>query len=176
MTAAEYRDTPLGPPWFQLIDGLLIQEPSPTDGHQRCVGNLYLVLAHWARQSGCGVVRIAPLDVWLSEKDVVQPDIFFVSSESQERLRSDGLHGAPDLAVEVLSPSNATLDLTKKRALYERTGAKELWLIDPVNKRLTTERFAAPSSPQTTVHSVGDTFSSPLLPGLAIPVAEIFRA
>ena len=76
-------------------------------------------------------VFVAPLDVFLSDINVYQPDVVFISNQRRSILTEHGLEGAPDLAVEVLSPGTARFDKGSKRKVYARTGVKELWLVDP---------------------------------------------
>ena len=110
ITADEYQQLPEGPPYYQLIGGRLFMTPSPTTYHQKILGNLYLVLAPFVNKSELGEVYLAPLDVRLSEIDVFQPDLIFVSRERLQIIGESGLEGAPDLAVEILShqPSEST--------------------------------------------------------------------
>ncbi len=77
VTVADYRAMPEGPPYYQLIEGELIMAPSPSSFHQDVVGNIYFLLRHHVMKHRLGKVCIAPLDVYLAETSVVQPDVFF---------------------------------------------------------------------------------------------------
>lgn len=95
------------------------------------VANLIEVLNRWVNTHGLGRVFGAPIDVVLSELDVVQPDVIFVSSSRLAIVTAQSLQGAPDLVVEVLSPSTAPVDRGRKMELYARSGVQEYWLVDP---------------------------------------------
>lgn len=115
---------------LELIDGWAVKEPSPGSAHQACVARLFSKIDQfvWARR--IGFLFPAPLDVILGQTHVVQPDVLFVSSARVEVIQDHGIVGAPDLAIEVLSPSTRHYDQGPKKALYLEYGCRELWLID----------------------------------------------
>jgi Uma2 family endonuclease len=113
---------------YEIIDGDLQKCPPRTASHQAVVGNLGHALTRYA--SDIGEVFLGPLDVVLSEADVVQPDVFFVSTECSAIVKERGVFGPPDLVVEVLSSATAERDRTVKAKLYARAGVAELWLVD----------------------------------------------
>ena len=76
----------------------------------------------------------APVDVYLDEENAYQPDILFVTKENISRIKENGLHGAPDLVIEILSPSNEAFDKEGKKDIYEKAGVKEYFLVDPYEK------------------------------------------
>ena len=126
---------------WELIDGVAHNmSPAPNNEHQRLVGEFFAEIRNFLREtkSSCQV-RVAPFDVRLPEageedtfiKNIVQPDIVVTCDPS--KLDRAGLRGAPDLVVEVLSPSTAKKDQTKKKDLYERFGVKEYWLVHPTD-------------------------------------------
>jgi Uma2 family endonuclease len=125
--AAELPETNLP---TELWDGELVRSPSPSFFHQEIVARSYKLLDAWVEQYRLGKTGIAPLDIILTQRRVVQPDLFFVSNERRGIL-TDRLRGAPDLVVEVLSPGTRRRDRLDKRDLYEQHGVKEYWLIDP---------------------------------------------
>ena len=106
----------------ELVDGEHLVTPAPTRRHQELSGRLSWAL-HDYRQP-VGQAYTAPLDVILSDSDVVQPDVLFVSNERREVLGT-WIHGAPDLAVEIVSPSSRRIDEVTKRRLFDRTGVRE---------------------------------------------------
>ena len=120
----------------------------------------------------------APYDMVLTRFDVVEPDLIYLSNErAAEIMTAAHLRGAPELVVEIGSPSTRQRDETIKRHLYERTGVSEYWFVDPeldvVRVYLRTgEKF---TRPQELSHEAGDTLTTPLLPGLALPLSRIFR-
>ncbi len=129
-TYADYRELPEGAP-YQLIDGELVMAPSPTRYHQIVSGELEFALRQFVKQHEVGEVYDAPFDVYFSETEVYQPDIVFVSNERRAILTDAGASGAPDLIVEVLSPSTGYYDLTHKKHVYAASGVREYWIADP---------------------------------------------
>jgi Uma2 family endonuclease len=122
-----------------------------------------------------GVLYDAPFDVYLSEIDFFQPDLLIVLNENRRILTDAGAEGAPDFVVEVLSAKTRQLDLVNKKRVYARMGVKELWITDPDQSGVTVYRFDQdPTDPVATLSGQGEV-SSPLLPGLTIALADIFR-
>lgn len=112
---------------WELIDGVAYAMSSPRLAHQEVLGELYLRLKQYFRGSGCRVV-MAPFDVKLSDFDIVQPDLL-VSCEPKWGQRYH--RGAPDLVVEILSPTSLRHDRIRKQALYHRAGVREYWIVNP---------------------------------------------
>ncbi|MDQ6622482.1 MAG: Uma2 family endonuclease [Verrucomicrobiota bacterium] len=177
MKAEEFWQLPEGPPYFQLIDGELFMSPSPRFRHQQVIGNIFWqVRAHLHEHRDLGDVVISPSDVELGSKDVYEPDIYFVSRERSGIFVEQGAKGAPDLVVEVLSPSTARLDRGPKLRGYAEAGVKEMWLVqlEPAQIEvwsLTDDR----ESPSRTL-VFGDQLETPLIPGLTLDVREIFES
>lgn len=175
LTAAEYRAMPESPAKRSLFDGMLIEEPSASDEHQNIVGNLFSALFGFVRIHRLGAVRMAPLDVWLTEEEVVQPDVLFVSEEHRSIMRANGIHGAPDLVAEIASPATRRWDRSAKRQRYAQRGVKELWLIEPDTRQVEIHRFAeCPSGALHTLSSARE-ITSPLLPGFRLAVWRLFE-
>ena len=113
--------------------------------------------------------------MYLSAHDVLQPDLLFVSKGRLERVSHDGVHGAPDLVVEVLSPTTRHLELGAKKRLYAKHGVREYWVVDPQDETVTSyDLERAPDEPRT--YGAGARFTSSLLVGFAFDVTELFRA
>jgi len=156
----------------ELIDGELIPMPSPTALHQTLLKKLalgFMVL----ESRGLGTMFFAPLDVILSNFDVVQPDLIFISNE-RAHIIDDYIRGAPDLLVEILSPSTQRRDRIVKRNLYARHGVREYWLIDPYAKTITVLILGANGYNTHAVYGAGDTLTSPTLPGFALNLSDLF--
>lgn len=115
----------------QLIDGEIVMSPSPNVLHQHIVSTLGRMLGNFVEKHELGVVLVAPIDVRFSESLTLQPDVLFVARERRGLLGEHRIEGAPDLVAEVLSPSTAYYDLTKKREIYEHAGVAEYWIVDP---------------------------------------------
>ncbi len=121
----------------QLICNQLIMSPSPSENHQKVLDKMYRLLGNFVEEEGLGVTRVAPYDVHFDMENVFQPDIIFISSANSNYIQQDGLHHAPDLVIEILSPSTGKYDQVDKKIIYERYGVKEYWLIDPFTKEVT---------------------------------------
>lgn len=174
LTVEDYRSTPEGSR-YQLVEGELIMAPAANLYHQEIVGRLYRAMSLHAEKHDFGQVFIAPADVYLSEHNVVQPDVLFVVAARESILADDGVHGAPDLVVEVISASTALLEKTAKRRVYVQAGVKELWLVDPVLRQVHVYDLARnPAKPAKTVDD-DEALETPLLPGLSIRSADVFR-
>jgi Uma2 family endonuclease len=105
---------------------------SPAKRHQRASSHLQRHLGPFIHDNRMGFLYTAPFDVILSDSDVVQPDLIFVSKERSPIEQDHGIVGAPDLVVEILSESNRKTDETTKRKLYEWAGVLEYWIVDPL--------------------------------------------
>jgi len=161
----------------ELIDGEHFMTPSPSTKHQRILGNLFLAFGTFLKEHKIGEIFVAPYDVVLSDLDVVEPDLLFVSSGRASIITEKNIQGAPDLVVEILSETTRKTDEIIKRKLYERHGVSEYWIVDPELEtvkvyRLTDQAYtrAAESSKEN-----ADTLTTPLLPRLQIPLSEIFE-
>ena len=124
LTYADYAKLPEGAP-YQLIDGELVLSPSPTIYHQRISMRLGRALSLFVEAHGLGEVLAAPMDVCLSETNTFQPDLLFVSNARASIVGGPYVEGAPDLVVEILSPSTAYYDLRKKKQVYAASGVGE---------------------------------------------------
>ena len=117
---------------YEAIDGELYVTAAPLRRHQRVSLNLETALHALLDKPGLGWVYHAPIGVEFPEtEEGVQPDIVFVSRRRAQVLVKEGIRGAPDLVIEILSPSTAGRDRTIKRKLYERQGVSQYWIVDP---------------------------------------------
>lgn len=174
LTVDDYRATPEGTR-YQLVEGDLFMSPAPNRTHQRIIWNLSQLFGRFLAERAVGEVFLAPFDVYLTEHDVVQPDVLFVARENLPRLAEDGLHGPPDLVVEILSPATAQLDKKAKRRVYARAGVKEMWLVDPLLLQIQRYDFSREQAKPVQIIEENETFSTHLLPGLVCSAAEIFK-
>jgi Uma2 family endonuclease len=174
LTVEDYRATPDGTR-YQLVEGdLYLMSPAPNLFHQDIVGKIYRILSDHVEKQRLGRVFVAPADVYLSQNDVVQPDVFFVTAANLSILAEDGAHGPPDLVVEVLSPGNAALEKTKLR-VYARHGVKEHWLVDPTLRQIHLYRFSENPTKAVQLIDEGESFASALLPELTIAATDVFK-
>jgi Uma2 family endonuclease len=173
-TYEEYRTLPENGKHYQVIDGDLIMSPAPTTRHQRILMDILLALGGFVKSHRRGEVLCAPLDIILSEDNIVQPDIVYISSKRRGIVFREGIRGAPDLCVEILSPSNRDLDLNAKRLLYARFGLPELWLVDPDADTLQIFRLQENHQAPLKVFGANDTLTSRLLSGFSLALDEVF--
>ena len=173
-TYEDYQHTPEDQ-HYELLDGELIMAPAPTLGHQRIDTKLGWRLAQFVEERDLGEVFFAPCDVVLSNADVVQPDLLFVSHQRAHLLLGGAnVLGAPDLVVEILSPSTAGRDRTLKRTLYAKHGVQEYWLVDPDARTVTVLRLDAGAFEVAALYGEGQTMTSPTLAGFTADLNEIF--
>lgn len=159
---------------YELIDGDLLLTPAPTPYHQQVLANIEDALRGFIHGRSLGRVFLSPCDVVLSRHDVVQPDVFFIGSERLSIVTEKNISGAPDLAVEVLSPSTEERDRDMKAKLYARAGVRELWLADPAAKTVEVLVLAEGGFRREFLYGSGQVLRSPLLPGLEISLSRIF--
>ncbi|MBI5395579.1 MAG: Uma2 family endonuclease [Verrucomicrobia bacterium] len=174
LTVADYCALPEGGPRYQLIEGELYMAPAPNRYHQEICGNLYLILRNYLAAHPGGVLYAAPLDLYLSEFDVFQPDLVFVSKANRSILADDGVRGVPDLVIEVLSPATAQLDKRSKRKIYARHGVKELWLVDPILLQIHVYDLVRSPEKAARVLEEDGSFESPFFTGLTIRARDVF--
>ena len=176
LTYEDYRNAP-GDERCELLDGDLVMVAAPNLKHQKVQFRLGQKLGQFILEHDLGEFFFAPCDVVLSDTDVVQPDLLFVSRE-REHLLSGGenVQGAPDLVIEILSPATAERDRGYKHELYGRHGVAEYWLVDPMAETVSVHRQ------RTGVLTVARTFSrkqtlrSSLLPGLELHLEDVFSS
>lgn len=143
----------------ELVDGIIYMSPSPSTDHQRLIFKISRQLAEFSEKHNLGEVFISPYDVYLDEhSNAVQPDIVFVSRNNSSIIQ-DHIHGVPDLLIELTSPGNKTHDTIVKKALYEKFGVKEYWIIDPSTKdaigyQLVNTKFIEIKQSTGTINSV----------------------
>ncbi|MHB8291734.1 MAG: Uma2 family endonuclease, partial [bacterium] len=141
-TAKDYFNLPEGSP-YQLIEGELIMTPSPLTEHQIISKNLELIIYTHVKKNNLGLALDAPIDVYLNNKNAYQPDIIFISNKNKDIIRKHGIDGAPDLVIEILSPSNSYYDVRIKKDIYERSGVIEYIIVDPRTKSIDVYRRTA---------------------------------
>ena len=164
---------------YELLQGDLIMVPAPSVLHQRVSRNLEYRLLQFVREQALGQVFDSPIDVVLGQdkaREVVQPDIVFISHDREHFIHDDEIRGAPDLVVEILSPGTEERDKGYKKGLYARYGVREYWIIDPMARivEVYTQnregfRMVKACGPGTLL------IESLLLPALQLEVEELFR-
>ena len=156
----------------EIIEGDEFTTPAPEVPHQRISRKLERILDDHVTALALGEIFHAPIDVVLSNEDVVQPDILFVSTARSAVVTRKNLQGAPDLVVEILSPSTASVDRGEKLQLYGRSGVTEYWIVDPTVKIIEIHEFTGIR--RRRVYTEGQAFESAVLPGLTIRLSDLF--
>ena len=169
---AAFESLPEGTP-AQLIGGEIIMSPAPNAKHQIVQWKLGTAISVFVLENNLGTMLYAPTDVHFSEDEVYQPDIIFIAREHSAIIK-DQIFGAPDLVVEILSPSNAYHDLRHKWRIYERYGVKEYWVVDPMAKSIEVLENRAGEFQRISRAFERGSVQSKLLPGLKIHLGEIF--
>ena len=163
----------------ELIDGAHYVTPSPNTKHQRISIHLTVLIGGWLERNPIGKLFHAPFDVVFSKYDVVEPDLLYLSNaRASDALTPLHVHGVPELVIEIGSPGTRKRDETVKRRLYERTGVLEYWIVDPEIDTIRvyhreTDRFARVVELSA---DGNDVLTTPLLPGLEIPLSRVFRS
>ena len=159
---------------YEIHGGKLVVVPSPLPGHQIAAGEIFTLLNDYRRRSG-GVALVAPLDIVFDEHDVVQPDVVFFRAERRHLVQPYAVtRAAPDIAVEVLSPSTAAIDRGRKMRMFARYGVPEYWIVDPIRRRIEVHVLEEGAYRRAQVASVDDTVRSLLLPDLTFGATRIF--
>lgn len=171
LTVADFWKFPDDGNRHELLDGEWYTTPPPNYGHQVSISNTSYLLGHRVRSHKLGVVLTAPFAVILGRHTVPQPDILFVAESRRSIIKQDGVHGAPDLVVEVLSPSTEDYDRGKKGEAYEKAGVREYWLVDPAERTIEIREFRRVR--RVRIYKAGQSFESALFPGLEVRVDDL---
>jgi Uma2 family endonuclease len=156
----------------EIIDGELIVTAAPIPRHQRVVAKLVYRLYAYCEANG-GEVLPAPLDVYFSDTNVVEPDVIYVREENRDRFEKTFFRSAPDLVVEVSSPSTRRLELIRKRDLYDRFGVPEYWFVDLDADRLEVYRLTEGRYGSPLLLARGEIVETPQAPGLTLAIDDL---
>ncbi len=160
---------------YEIIEGELFVSPPPGTNHQIAVSSLLAAMHYHAKRNKLGLVLTAPIGVRLPLRDsTVQPDILFVSRERAAIVKDDAIDGAPDLVVEILSPSNWVYDRSHKQEAYQQAGVREYWIVDYRARTVDVLVLEDEEYVQRGRYAEGSTVASEALSGFSIAVAEIF--
>lgn len=151
----------------QLLDGELIMSPAPTPKHQEIIGKLFLLFQKTGKK---GKTFFSPIDLYLDNKNVFQPDLVYIQDE--KIITERGIEGPPEIVVEVVSPSNSFIDRNIKKRKYLEFGVREVWILDPGNKTLEiyTDSIDKPS-----LYLAGEgTVKSTIMDDLSFELSDLF--
>jgi Uma2 family endonuclease len=174
LTYPELRQMPEDGKRYELVNGEVFVTPSPSEKHQRILGNLFQSMADYARENKLGRVYFAPFDVVFSDKTALQPDLIFVSSARKGIIGPEYIIGAPDLVVEVLSPHRPRFDRVTKFEQYALYGVGEYWIVDLVAENLEVYRLAENGYELRAGLAGEQILETPLLQGWKLPVRKLF--
>jgi Uma2 family endonuclease len=162
---------------YELIEGELFVSCAPGLPHQLVLHNLQVELASYLKQNPLGIIVPGPGAVF-SNYDAVIPDIVFVSNARWNSIiGNDRFVAAPDLVIEIVSPGseNRARDLKAKRKLYGKYGVQEYWIVDGQNRSVLIFRLQGTTLDEVSLLRNNDRISSPILPGLALALEDVFR-
>jgi Uma2 family endonuclease len=159
--------------FIQLIDGeVILPVTTPELKHQYIVGEIFVILRNVAKKKK-GRAVMAAAEVYLDENNIYQPDVFYLPPDTKCDTGKRRVTGAPELVVEILSPSTAKYDRTRKYSAYEANGVQEYWIVDPLNATLEIWTQGDDGFIRQGVYDKDDSFESVVLKE-TINAAEIF--
>ena len=174
LTYEEFRQLPDDGKRYELIGGEVHLTPAPHTKHQYVVHNLDIALSLYVQKNKLGDVWEAPLDVRLTENTALQPDLVFVSKARAGIIQEDWIAGAPDLVVEVLSPSTAAYDRVTKLPIYAEASVPEVWLINSQAKTVEVLRLQGKKYFVDATLAGDQVLTSNLFPGWQLPLRDLF--
>jgi len=176
-TYEDYRRLPDDGWRYEVIQGELYMSPAPEPIHQECGGNLFAALRDFGKRNDAGKAYSAPIDVMLAGLATpVQPDVCFIVKARLGIVKKQRIEGAPDMIVEVLSPSNWIVDRRMKFDIYATAGVREYWIIDPEARTIELFELRDSRYELRGKHGVGETVRSEVLPGFEVKVEDICPA
>jgi Uma2 family endonuclease len=175
ITYDDYRTLPDDGKRYEIIGGELFMSAAPMTNHQFISQNIESQLDRYLEKHNTGKYFHAQVDVVLSMTDVVQPDIFYISNERSHIITEKNIVEAPDLVVEIISESTKIRDQTTKKALYEKYGVKEYWIVYPNEEKveqfiLQDEDFELKNELQASQKIVSE-----VIEGFALPLQKVFE-
>ena len=174
LTYEEFRRLPDDGKRYELIHGEVHLTPSPTTKHQFALQNLSRSLDPFVFKHRLGEIFVAPLDVRLSRDTAVQPDPIFISNSRARIIKENYIDGAPDLVVEILSPSTAAHDRATKLALYAEAGVPEVWLLETVAKTVEVLKLQGKKYLVDSALAGERKLTSSQFPGWELPLTDLF--
>lgn len=158
---------------YELIDGEIFVAAAPSWQHEFTSRAVFRLLDGWVQQHVLGETMFAPFDILLNDETIVEPDIFVLTKANLPNLQSGRYHGAPDLTIEVVSPSNRDYDTVTKMFRYAQSGVREYWLVDPAIRTVQilslVDGIYVPQKANDRGH-----YASVVLPGLVVDPETIF--
>lgn len=175
LTYRHYLQLPEGLRYEILEGDLYSMTPAPSPYHQRISSRLQIALDEFVEKRDLGLVFNAPIDVVLSDFNVLQPDLIYIAKPRLGIIKKTGIFGSPDLVIEILSPSTVARDREIKKAVYERFSVQEFWLVDPETKNLELFSLQEGRFMLRSTFGLKDTLCSELLPEFELALVDVFR-
>lgn len=174
-TLADLAATPDDGRIYELLNGEIVVSAAPSWKHQVVRQMLNRLIDGWVVQQETGIGLTAPVDIVLDEENALQPDLIYVGPDNPGRVRHGRFHGAPDLAVEIISPTSRNRDATIKAGRYALAGIREFWLADPELRTVAVFELDGDYYTECTPEADGG-FVSGVLTGLRLDPASVFAA
>ena len=174
ITFEEFRQFPIDGKRYELVCGEVHMTPVPATRHQAIVQNLAMSLGSHVIKNNLGEVYTAPLDVRLGRDTALQPDLIFISNARAGIILENWIEGAPDLAVEVSSPSTATYDRATKLPVYTESGVSEYWLVDSQAKTVEVLKLQGKKYLVDAFLAGEQVPTSDFFPGWQLPLRDLF--
>ena len=159
---------------YQILEGELFMTPPPGFSHQNSVTQLTIMLGQYLNRNQIGKVFCAPFAVVLSDINVVEPDLVYVSNARKNLIKERGIFGSPDLMVEVLSKGNKKMDRITKFKLYARFKIPHYWIVDPMEKTMELYQLEKGEYRLTSKKQGSEVMSPSLFPGLEFSLKDLW--
>lgn len=158
---------------YEIIEGIRYDlKPAPTVNHQQISGSIHIMLYQTCHANG--TILYSPVDVFLDEENLYQPDLVFILHKNASIIKKHRIEGAPDLVVEILSPSTSHNDKVRKKRQFERHGVKEYWIIDPVHRTIDQFILNNDKFELYETYIVSDRMTSPIFSCIDIDMTRVF--
>lgn len=160
---------------YEVFHGELRMVPAPSMDHQGVSAYLFCLICMFVKGKGLGRVYNAPVDVVFDDDEVYQPDIVFVKGERRSIIKKNAIHGAPDLVVEIISPSSTFYDTVEKKEVYRKYGVQEYWVVFPGEKGIEVLTLEKQGYLEFSKARKRGIVKSKILAGLEVDLNEVFE-
>nr|HET6903669.1 Uma2 family endonuclease [Ktedonobacteraceae bacterium] len=173
-TYDDYAALPYDGNRYEIVNGVLLMTPAPTPEHQDIVGMIFHYLLIHVKFARLGRVFMAPIDVALSPKNTFQPDVVVILNAHLNRVGEQKIIGAPDLVIEIASPSTAAYDRLIKYEKYARAGIAEYWIVNPTRRAVEVLVLENEEYRSLGIFRGEQTVPSRIVPNLPVAVERFF--
>jgi Uma2 family endonuclease len=168
-----FIETPFIEDRYEIIDGIRYDfQPSPTTNHQILVTGFSVSLDTTCHSTG--IILVAPMDIYFNEANIFQPDVIYISNDNAKIIKPNRIEGAPDLVIEILSPSTSTNDKINKKNKYAQFGVREYWIVDPVHMYVDQFILEGDNYLLYNTYGVRDILTSPRFTCINIDLIKLF--